>query len=134
MANRYFKQFQKTLESEICALYGSFVTSTSGTVSSSSAKGFTIAKTATEVGRYTVTLQDKYAELKVVNAVIVGATDAAYTTGKGFSFYLRNVAVGTTGTFDIQFVETAVAYADTELADAAAVRIEIVLKNSSIAY
>lgn len=132
MANRLFKQFQHTLEQGVVKLFGQVVTSTSGTISSSSCKGFTIAKTATEAGRYTVTLSDSYYQLLSVHVNLVGASDAAYTDGKGmYMGLLRNVSVNdSTPTFDIQFNDPDT-NVDAEVADSASFYIEITLKNSS---
>lgn len=132
MANRLLKPLAGCLEAGVVKLFGSFVTSTSGTIASSSCKGFTVAKTATETGRYTVTLADTYTALLGVNVSIVGAADAAYTNAKGLTHILRNVSVAdSTPTFDIQFNDPDGSPADAELADAASVLIEITLKNSS---
>lgn len=129
MANRLFKQFQMTLEQGVVKLYGSVTTSTSGTVASTACKGFSVAKTAGEVGRYTVTLSDYYIGLLSCGVIVVGAADAAYTTGKGLIPFLRNVAVSTAAkTFDIQFASDA--SADAELIDGASFKVEISLKNS----
>lgn len=130
MASRSFRQQQYTAEIGIVTLYGSFTTSTSGTISTSSCKGFSIAKTATKAGRYTVTLEDKYQGLRRCEVDVVGATDAAYTTAKGLTRFLRNVAVDSTKTMDIQFARTDTA-ADAELDDGATVYIAITLKNST---
>ena len=101
MANRLYKQFQGTLESGVVMLYGSAVTSTSGTIASKTGKGLTITKTAAETGRYTVTLADKYTALLNCRVVLVGAADAAYTGSKGLVSFLRNVDVSGVGSFDI---------------------------------
>lgn len=129
MANRLFKQFQMTLEAGVVKLYGTVVTSTSGVIASEACKGFTVAKTAGEVGRYTVTLSDYFLGLLAVSVTVVGSTDAVYTSGKGLPHFLRNVAVSTAGkTFDVQF--GGAAYADAELEDGAKFIVEITLKNS----
>ena len=113
-------------------LFGNFTTSTSGTVSASSCDGFSVAKTGSEAGRYTVTLQDGYTALYGANVSVISAqADTAYTTAKGLNSFIRNVDVVTAKTFDIQFSRTDTA-ADAELEDGAKVLIEIVLKNSSV--
>jgi hypothetical protein len=132
MANRLLKPMAGCLEAGVVKLYGSFTTSTSGTIASSSCKGFSVAKTSAETGRYTVTLADTWYALLHVSAVIAGTTDAAMTTGAGISYFLRNVSVAdSTPTFDIQFCSPDGSPADAELEDAASVYIEITLKNSS---
>lgn len=130
MANRLFKGMPKTLESGVVKLYGKIVTTTSGTIGSQSCKGFSVAKTATKTGRYTVTLEDQYMALLAVGVNIEGTADAAYTGAKGLINFLRNVDVtAATPVFDIQFATTT--FADAELEDAAEVYIEITLKNST---
>ncbi len=129
MANRLFNQFQQSLESGIVNLYGSMTIGTSGAIDSSSTKGFTIAKTSGETGRYTVTLNDKYNELKICNVVCVGPADAALTDASGIIVSLRNDAVASAKTFDIQFSRNTT-LADTNPTSGIIVKIEIVLKNS----
>jgi hypothetical protein len=132
MANRLLKPLAGCLEQGIVKLYGSFVTSTSGTIASSSCKGFSVAKTSAETGRYTVTLADSYTALKNVGVNVVGAADAAYTNAKGLLSFLRNVSVNdSTPTFQIQFVDADGSPADAELEDGTSVLLEITLKNSS---
>jgi hypothetical protein len=131
MANRLFKQFQGTLEAGVVQLMGSVTTSTSGTIASTSCKGFSVAKTGSEVGRYTVTLADYYSGLLAVSVTLVGAADAAYTTAKGSVSFLRNVSVSSSAkTFDIQFARSDTT-ADAEVLDAAVFYIQITLKNTS---
>lgn len=131
MANRLFKPLAGCLEAGVVKLYGSFTTSTNGTIDASSCKGFSVAKVADEAGRYTVTLADTYKALLACNVAIIGAADAAYTTAKGLTSILRNVSVAdSTPTFDIQFNDPDGSPADAELANGAKVLIEVTLKNS----
>ncbi len=105
--------------------------------SATSRTGYTLTKTANETGRYTVQLigadglATTYNKLLFVGAIFEGVADTAYTTDKGFAPMLRNVAVATTGKFDIQFM-SGDANADAELEDAAVIRLHIVLKNSGV--
>lgn len=132
MADRYMKQFLATLEAGVAKLYGEVTTTTSGTVGSTSCKGFAVAKTAGETGRYTVTLQDKYNKLLHCGVVVVGSADAAYTSAKGLVSFLRNDTIAAGGkTFDVQFCDSDGSPADAELADGASFKLEITLKNSS---
>ncbi len=132
MANRLLKPFKGCLEAGVVKLYGKLDTTTSGTVdtTNTSCKGFTIAKTGSEAGRYTVTLADKYAKLLAVSAVVESSADTAYTTAKGVVPILRGVNM-TTGVFYLQFVDADGSAADAELEDGANVYIEITLKDSS---
>lgn len=133
MANKYFKDMPKTYESGIVKLYGHVVTSTSGTVSSQTSKGFTVSKTGSETGRYTITLDDKYNALRGCSVAVQGAADSAYTTAKGLNWFIRGedvAASGGTPLLYVQFNRTDTA-ADAELEDAAEFWIELTLKNST---
>ncbi len=132
MANRLLKRDMGTLEQGVVKLYGSMTTTTSGTVGAQTGKGFTITKTATKTGRYTVTLDDKYTALLACQVSITGTTDAAMTSAKGLASFLRNVNVGAAAPyFQIQFCDPDGSPADAELEDAAVIRVEVTLKNSS---
>lgn len=133
MANRYFKQGSYFLESEIVKLYGKVTTTTSGTIGTSSAKGFSVTKTAAETGRYTITLADQYPEFKHCAIVVEGAADAAYTSAKGLVAFIRNVSMSTK-TFNVQFCDADGSPADAELEDGAKFYLEITLKNTTIPF
>lgn len=132
MANRYFQQFQGTLEHGIVKLFGVVTTGTSGAIDSSDCKGFTVVKTAAEAGRYTVTLNDNYFSLRNCTVTLVGSSDAAYTASKGIVPFLRNVSVSNSSkTFDVQFSTAVASPADAEIENGAAFYLEITVKNSS---
>jgi len=130
MANRLFKSPTYTLEQSIVKLYGSVTIGSTGAISSSSTYGFSIAKTSGETGRYTVTLNDKYYALKHVGVVVVGPADAALTDASGIIASVRNDAVASAKTFDIQFSSN-VNLADANPTSGNKFLIEITLKNSS---
>lgn len=131
MANRYFKDHVKTLEGGAVKLFGKVVTSTGGAISSQTSKGFTVTKTGSETGRYTITLEDKYSSLLGVSVALQGAADAAYTTANGLGWFIRGVAVGAaTPLFYVQFYRTDTG-ADAEVINAAEFYLEITLKNTS---
>lgn len=131
MANRLYKS-SHVLEAGVVKLFGNFTTSTSGTVASSSCKGFSIAKTAAETGRYTVTLADTYYAFLGCAVTIVSSADTAYTNAKGLASVVRNISINdSTPTFNIQFSDPE-SGADAELEDSAVVYLEITLKNSSV--
>lgn len=143
-ASRIFVPEVGSVQKGVVHLYGFHTTTTSGTLSTtatafSPAKqaGYTLTKTATEAGRYTVQLTNTsgtaatYNQLLFCDAILEGVADTAYTTDKGIVRMLRNVAVSTTGTFDIQFL-TGDSNADAEVEDGAVIRIHIVLKNSGV--
>lgn len=132
MANILLKPLQGCREAGIVKLYGSVVTSTSGTISSSDCKGFSIAKTGSETGRYTVTLEDKYTSLRGCSVMIEGSADTAYTSAKGIVSYLRGVDVSASSpVLYIQFADADGSAADAELEDGAKFYIELSLKNST---
>lgn len=106
------------------------VIGSSGAISSSDCKGFSIAKTSGETGRYTVTLNDKYNELKSVQVSSIGPADTALTDASGIIASLRNDAVSSAKTFDIQFSSN-VNLADANPTSGIKVLIEITLKNSA---
>lgn len=122
------------LETGIVKLYGKVTTTTSGTIGSTSCKGFAVTKTAAETGRYTVTLEDKYNEFKGCAVTIIGTADAAMTSAKGLVAFIRNEDVDGAKTFNVQFCDPDGSAADAELEDAAVFCLEITLKNSAIAY
>lgn len=131
MADRYFKDHVKTLEGGIVKLFGKVVTSTSGAIGSQESKGFTVTKTGSETGRYTITLDDKYQSLRGMSVALQGAVDAAYTTAAGLGWFVRGVAVSSSNPLlYIQFYRTDTG-ADAEVIDAAEFYIELSLKNSS---
>lgn len=71
--------------------------------------GFVVAVTGGETGRYTVTIQEgsKVARLLGVTVTLIGTADAAFTALKATVFQVRNDAVATAGTFDIQGLDPA---------------------------
>lgn len=131
MANKDFKDEVRTYEGGIIKLFAKVVTSTSGAIASQVSKGLSVAKTGSEVGRYTVTLDDKYTSMVGCSVALVGAADAAYTTANGLNWFLRNVDVAaSTPAFDVQFARTDTG-ADAEVIDGAEFYIEVSLKNTS---
>jgi hypothetical protein len=79
--------------------------------------GFTVVKTGSEAGRYTVTFDELVSDIVLLGAHVIGAADAAYTNtagGAGMTF-LRNKAP-TTRTVDVQFTRSDTS-ADAEITD-----------------
>jgi len=134
MANTSFQPIAGSKTNGVIKLYGQVTLGNSGAISSSSCDGFTIAKTASKTGRYTVTLGQNYNKLLGCSVQIIGPDDAAFTDAKGVDPKLRDNDVGggaNDGTFEIQFVD-ADSGADAEVQDSAVLLIEITLKNSSV--
>jgi hypothetical protein len=114
----------------VIELHGKFVTSTSGTILSSSCYGFTVAKTGSEAGRYTITLKDAYpAFLGATVALVSAQADTAYTTDKGLIPFWRSVAPQSKSML-LQFA-TGDSNGDEEIEDGASVYLTIKLQNSS---
>lgn len=127
MANRTFYPSRGSLSREIVKLYGSVTVGASGAITASSAKGFSVALTAAETGRYTVTLVDAYNAFRGCNVTVEGADDAALTVLYGG---VRNVDVSASSkSFDIQFVGAV--GTDTDPASGDVFHIEITLQNGS---
>lgn len=127
MANRSFRPIRGSLSREVVKLYGNVTVGSSGAVSSSSAKGFSVALTASEAGRYTITLEDSYNAFLGCNVTVVQADDAAITASYAG---VRNVDVSSSGkTLDIQFVDEA--FADADLASGDLFYIEIMVQNGA---
>lgn len=131
MANRMFRSEFYTLNPKVVKLFGNMTIGSSGAIDSSSCKGFSVAKTSGETGRYTVTLADTYNAFLGCQTTPVVLTDAAIGTSAGFIPTVRNVSVDdSTPTFDVQFSDAA--GADANPASGVVVYFEITLQNSSI--
>ncbi len=113
-------------------LTGRVVMTTGGTISTTTlpdCDGFTIVKTASEAGRYTLTLTAP-GLIEYAHAVVELGTDAAAVQAKGVACTVRNVDPAARDTLDIQFTivpTAAAAGADAELQDSAIIRIVIVV-------
>lgn len=107
------------------------VTTTSGTISTTLSdqaadSALTVVKTATETGRYTLTTPTPHKKLLEVRATLVGAADAAYGAATlGLPYFVRNDAIATAGTVDLQFVAGDTNWADAEVADGASFMIAV---------
>lgn len=126
MANRNFYPARGSLSREVVKLYGNVTIGGSGAVSAVSAKGFTVAKTGSETGRYTITLEDTYTAFRGAHVTVEGADDAALTA---FYAAVRNVDVGSAKTLDIQLV-SAIA-TDANPASGDVLHIELTLQNGT---
>lgn len=90
--------------------------------------GFTVAKTAAEAGRYTITFDELVSDIVLVGATIIGAADAAYNNAAGGSgmTFLRNKAP-TTRTVDVQFTRNDTS-ADAEITDNFSFQLSFAIK------
>lgn len=97
MAHGDLANVEAPVSDRLVILTGLALTTTSGTLSTvagaNDCEGFTVAKTAAEVGRYTVTLRNKFLKLQYAHCVVEGAADAAAGNAKGQVCQLRGVAV-----------------------------------------
>lgn len=134
MASRSFYPLEGTLTPGLVILSGEFTTTTSGTIGTSDTEGFTVTKTGSEVGRYTVqlgrssSLVDKYPKIRGVLTTVIGPDDAAMTDAKGLTCVVRDDDVASDGTFEVQFCDQD-SGADAELQDGAKVLLVFFLKN-----
>ena len=120
-----------TVTNGVITLYGKVVTGSSGDISSSSCDGFSVVKTDSETGRYTITLDGTVTEILYVGTTILGADDTAYTDAKGITTIIRDNDVSTDGTFELQFLRNTT-NADTEIVNDMSFFIRIDLKLSSV--
>lgn len=70
--------------------------------------GFTVEKTASKTGRYTVKPMEPYVKIEYAHAVVEGAADANAAAAKGQVCKLRNVNAGSKS-LDVQFVTPSLA-------------------------
>ncbi len=133
--NRSLQHLQGSITTGVVVLFGQVVTTTAGTIGSTTCDGFTVVKTATKTGRYTVTITGNANKILGCNVNILGADDAAFTDAKGvWEGKIRDNDVGTganDGTFEIQFCDADTG-ADAELQDSASLLITAWVKNSSV--
>lgn len=144
-SSQSYEKTKGTPTKGIVQLFGRHLTTTSGTLSTTATAfsqpvdcGYTLAKTATESGRYTVQLVAangstavSYAELLYVGATLIGVDDTAYTTDKGLVTLVRLNTVATDGLFCVQFA-TGDSNADAEVEDAAVIMLHIVVRNTLV--
>lgn len=133
MAQRDFRKRFLSLDTDVVKLYGQVTFGASGAVSDQDCRGFSVAKTGSENGRYTVTLEDRYYKFLGCNVVTEIAADTAHTATDGLITAVRNVDLASK-TLDIQYIETDGNAADTNPASGYVAYIEITLKNSTLTY
>ena len=121
MANRNFHKDSAALERGVVTLYASVSIGAAG-VSTVDKKLGTADCVRTGAGTYEVTLDDTYQYLIHLNAVIVGAD-------QDFSY---QVVSETIATDKKMIITTKVAGVVADLADTTKLKLEIVLKNSSV--
>lgn len=97
-------------------------------------EGFTVAKTASETGRYTATIAEKYKAIQYAHCVVEGAADAAAAAAKGQVCQLRGVdASGKVAYFQLLTPSLAAgASVDVEAEDNAKLRFFIVASTGNL--
>jgi hypothetical protein len=135
MLNRTFIPEKGSLNHGVIHLYGQIPLGTSGALAATysaavDSPGATVTKTATEAGRYTVTLQGPVKKLLHGVATVLGADDTAIGTGGSVPF-LRDNDLASDGTIEIQFARSDTG-ADAEIADNLAFTYHLVLQVSSV--
>lgn len=124
MANRWFNQFSKTLEKEVCHIFAKVAFGASGapTLSVANSKGIaSIARSAQ--GTFLITLQDNY--WKLLNAKGVFLTSGAGPAAPTISVSNNGVTSGTIT------VLTQNGGTDTDPASGETLFLELVMGNSS---
>jgi hypothetical protein len=105
----------------------------SGAISSQDCEGFSVVKTGSETGRYTITFEDKFTDLVVVATLQISA-DTAAVQAKGVVPCLRGVSPST-GVALLQFTivpTAAAAGADAEPEDSAKIHILAIGRRSQM--
>ncbi len=125
--------------SDVIRYFHKVTTTTGGTIGSQTAvggSGVVAGKTATEGGRYTLTLNggETYGALLFARAAIIGADDAAYAAAAGIGVIVRDNDIdggALDGTVEIQFIDSAT-NADAEVADGAIILFEVVVQRGKV--
>jgi hypothetical protein len=127
MANRYFSQFQLSLEKQVAHLFGRMTIGASGapTLDVSNSKGIaSITRSAS--GKYVITLSDTYNRFLGINATRITASASSAP-----SMYVVSEQVGTAGApqITVQFNSAGTA---ADPASGEDIRFHIILKNSAV--
>jgi hypothetical protein len=85
---------------------GGTLSTVEGAVTPAATCGFTLAKTAAEVGRYTLTFVDKRLRLRGLACQVIGPDDAAFTGGIIAAVRDLDMTVGADdGTVELQLLD-----------------------------
>lgn len=127
-ASRTFRPALGSLTRSLVTLVGSWTTTTGGAVGTTTADGWTVARTS--AGLYTITLKDVYALFWGCDTTIIAA-NAPYTAGKGIAPTVTAVNLASR-TFQIQFgrANGTTDYNNTDVEDGASVSLVITLSNA----
>lgn len=128
------KSVEAPVNERLVILAGIVTLGAGGAISSQDCVGFTVAKTGSEVGRYTVTLLNKFLKLMYGHGVLEISADAAPVQDKGSECYLRGVDAAAKVAY-LQFAVSptaAAAGADKEVEDSAKIRIMLVCSRGKV--
>lgn len=131
------KALKGTRSTGLILLEGKVVTSTGGDIASTDCKGFTVVKTATKTGRYTVQLVkpdgtvDTALKLAGGVATLIGADDAAFTDDKGTQAAFRDDDIASDGTIELQWMRPD-SQADAEIQDGHSFVLALLLRDSAV--
>lgn len=137
MAQRSYQPLLGSVQRGVVPLFSRVVLGSSGAVSSQDGAklaGFTVTKTASKTGRYTITLDKNYARLLWADVRIIAADDTAYTTAKGADVLIRDDDVGRgagDGTFELQFCRSDTE-ADAEVEDSRDLLFMVVVRDANV--
>lgn len=127
MANRNFNRFQ-ALEKEAKSLYVQVAIGASGAPTLNAANSLGVASVVrNSVGRYTITLQDKFNRLLQITESRQLASGPASAVG---GMVVRSQSVDSAKTIVVEFLDAT--GAAVELANGTTLRLQIDLKNSSV--
>jgi hypothetical protein len=105
MANRLYNQFGLALEKSVVCLYGQFTVAAAGAPTLVAAKSKGIASVVrNSAGNYTITLQDTYIDLLMLDVIIQNATAPA---APSFRIVSQTVSAAATKAIVIQFATSA---------------------------
>jgi hypothetical protein len=129
MANRTFHA-AKSLDREVVKLYGVLTIGAVGAISSQDCNGFSVART--DVGLWTITLQDRYGALLGINSSHLHATTPS---GASLEMVADNSAAAAKTITTKWVSDDAVGgtFAPIDPASGAKVYLEITLRNSAVA-
>jgi hypothetical protein len=127
MANRYFNQFRLSLEKQPVDLFMTVTIGATGapTLVASKSKGIS-SIVRNSVGKYTITLMDKYVDLLIAEWSFQNATGISAAPEMGLVSYAVSAA---TPTIVIQFANNAGAATDPANGDE--IKLNFTLKNST---
>jgi len=137
MANRWFTQFPKTLEKEVCSIYARVTFGSSGapTLDTTNSKGI-VSVTRNSAGKYTFVFGTNSGMLDTYNRLLMVETYYDSTGNSGTAptaplTYLTGNSIATAGTASLQLVMTNTSGTATDPASTEVWLFKFELKNST---